>query len=54
MEDNLLDVKSLFENIDFLDNDTIQNLDFYECALYLEILNKLEENYKELIGEENE
>ncbi len=54
MENELLDLKDLFEKVEFLDDETVKNLDFYESALYLENLNKLDDLYKELVGEDDE
>lgn len=43
-----------FNNIDEISNEDLNKMDFYEKALYIQTLNKIEELHDEMCGDDNE
>lgn len=43
-----------FNNIDEMSNDELKDMDFYETALYIQTLNKIEKLHDEVCGDDNE
>ena len=48
------EVKNFIEQIEFIEDDTLENMDIFDTAMYLETLNQLEALEEGMNGESNE